>query len=240
MFLFFISPIAVSANIICNDGTVSKTCSVCSRGCCSRHGGCSNSSSTTATTPKKTTNKKNTTTTQKKQTTTNSSNKTTTNNSGIINNSKENVKIKDPVIIKSDDTTIKSIKANEEILMVKDSMFYVTYEDSILLDIVLNDEKATFNVEGNLNNLPEFSTVKIIVTAESSKTKEYEIQISKLEKTPIIEKDISSKIIEEPKIDTDEDDKENGIVTTIISLIVTGGVGYGSFQGVKKIKEKKS
>ena len=35
----------VHANIVCNDGSVSPSCSVCSRGCCSRHGGCSSYSS---------------------------------------------------------------------------------------------------------------------------------------------------------------------------------------------------
>lgn len=30
-----------SGNIICNDGTESPTCSTCSQGCCSGHGGCS-------------------------------------------------------------------------------------------------------------------------------------------------------------------------------------------------------
>ena len=38
LFSFFI----VNANIICNDGSVSKSCKTCHRGCCSRHGGCSN------------------------------------------------------------------------------------------------------------------------------------------------------------------------------------------------------
>ena len=40
LFLLF-NPNKVSANVICNDGTTSPTCSVCSQGCCSHHGGCS-------------------------------------------------------------------------------------------------------------------------------------------------------------------------------------------------------
>ena len=32
---------SVNANIICNDGTVSRSCGTCHQGCCSRHGGCS-------------------------------------------------------------------------------------------------------------------------------------------------------------------------------------------------------
>lgn len=38
---FLLFPIIVKANIICNDGTRSPSCSDCHRGCCSHHGGCS-------------------------------------------------------------------------------------------------------------------------------------------------------------------------------------------------------
>ena len=39
--IFFASIIpVVNANIICNDGTRSKSCTDCHQGCCSRHGGC--------------------------------------------------------------------------------------------------------------------------------------------------------------------------------------------------------
>ena len=37
---FIFIPMAVKANIVCNDGTVSSSCGECHRGCCSRHGGC--------------------------------------------------------------------------------------------------------------------------------------------------------------------------------------------------------
>ena len=43
VFIMIIIPIPVYANIICNDGTVSKSCTDCHQGCCSRHGGCSKS-----------------------------------------------------------------------------------------------------------------------------------------------------------------------------------------------------
>lgn len=38
-------PIYVEANIECNDGTISKSCVDCHRGCCSHHGGCLKESS---------------------------------------------------------------------------------------------------------------------------------------------------------------------------------------------------
>ena len=39
-------PFTVKANIICNDGTTSPSCSTCHKGCCSKHGGCSTGNST--------------------------------------------------------------------------------------------------------------------------------------------------------------------------------------------------
>ena len=44
--LFFVIiilfPLNVYANIMCKDGTISPSCTTCSRGCCSHHGGCAN------------------------------------------------------------------------------------------------------------------------------------------------------------------------------------------------------
>ena len=42
LILLLLLPISVNANIICNDGTISPTCTTCRAGCCSYHGGCSN------------------------------------------------------------------------------------------------------------------------------------------------------------------------------------------------------
>lgn len=38
--LIVLIPFNVKANIMCNDGSVSKTCKDCHSGCCSHHGGC--------------------------------------------------------------------------------------------------------------------------------------------------------------------------------------------------------
>ena len=43
MFVLFLIPFAVKANIMCNDGTTSPSCQDCHQGCCSHHGGCANS-----------------------------------------------------------------------------------------------------------------------------------------------------------------------------------------------------
>ena len=41
--ILLLLPLSVKANIICNDGTTSATCTDCHTGCCSRHGGCTDS-----------------------------------------------------------------------------------------------------------------------------------------------------------------------------------------------------
>lgn len=41
LILLLLLPISVNANIMCNDGTISPTCTTCGSGCCSHHGGCS-------------------------------------------------------------------------------------------------------------------------------------------------------------------------------------------------------
>lgn len=41
--LALLAPLGVRANIICNDGSVSKTCGDCHQVCCSHHGGCASS-----------------------------------------------------------------------------------------------------------------------------------------------------------------------------------------------------
>lgn len=53
LLMFLVYPKKVLANIICNDGTVSPSCSDCHRGCCSKHGGCSSSSSSSSSSNKK-------------------------------------------------------------------------------------------------------------------------------------------------------------------------------------------
>lgn len=44
---FFINAQVVFANIMCNDGSISPSCSDCHQGCCSHHGGCASTYNTT-------------------------------------------------------------------------------------------------------------------------------------------------------------------------------------------------
>lgn len=43
--LILLFPIVIQANIVCKDGTISPSCTICNRGCCSRHGGCTDNPS---------------------------------------------------------------------------------------------------------------------------------------------------------------------------------------------------
>lgn len=46
VFMFFVLiPFNVKANIMCNDGSISSSCTDCHRGCCSKHGGCTSGGS---------------------------------------------------------------------------------------------------------------------------------------------------------------------------------------------------
>ena len=51
-------PMTVKANIVCNDGTLSKSCLNCHSGCCSGHGGCTNTPNSKSSSVGKTTTKK--------------------------------------------------------------------------------------------------------------------------------------------------------------------------------------
>ena len=90
--MIVLSPLTVNANIRCNDGTISKSCADCHRGCCSRHGGCTNNSYSK---PKNTTKRRKTSTT--KTTSSSKTNvkatnkKTSTVNKNVSESNKSNV-----------------------------------------------------------------------------------------------------------------------------------------------------
>ena len=73
MVLLMIAPIYVKANIKCNDGSESPTCTTCKKGCCSKHGGCTANQTSNSGTSKNS-NKSNS-----------GSNSNSSSNNGIIN-----------------------------------------------------------------------------------------------------------------------------------------------------------
>ena len=123
------------------------------------NGGTSGSSSSNNTTKRTTTTKKTTTT----RTTTTSTSTTTTQ------------------VIKNNDTTIKEIIIDDISFQNIENIYYTTKNSSVDIKVILNDEKAKYSINGNLNlNIGE-NTITIIVTAEDESTKEYKFIITKEE-----------------------------------------------------------
>ena len=126
------------------------------------NGGSSGSSSSNNTTKRTTTTKKTTTT----RTTTSSTTTTTTTTTQVI---------------KNNDTTIKEIIIDDISFQNIEDIYYTTKNSSADIKVILNDEKAKYSINGNLNlNIGE-NTITIIVTAEDESTKEYKFIITKEE-----------------------------------------------------------
>ena len=121
--------------------------------------GTSGSSSSNNTTKRTTTTKKTTTT----RTTTTSTSTTTTQ------------------VIKNNDTTIKEIIIDDISFQIIEDIYYTTKNSSVDIKVILNDEKAKYSINGNLNLNTGENTITIIVTAEDESTKEYKFIITKEE-----------------------------------------------------------
>lgn len=126
------------------------------------NGGSSGSSSSNNTTKRTTTTKKTTT----PRTTISSTTTTTTTTTQVI---------------KNNDTTIKEIIIDDISFQNIEDIYYTTKNSSADIKVILNDEKAKYSINGNLNlNIGE-NTITIIVTAEDESTKEYKFIITKEE-----------------------------------------------------------
>ena len=131
-------PFIVKANIICNDGTISPSCSTCHKGCCSRHGGCTNISN-------------------------NSSNFSNSSCSSSSSNKKSNV-VED---IKSSDTSLKKVVADGKDILISDSMIYLTTKETITILVIANDSKSIVDYIKNPDLTIEENIINIKVTAEN-------------------------------------------------------------------------
>lgn len=108
-------------------------------------------------------------------TTNNDSNNSATNNN-ISNNDNQ---VKEPIIIKSTDNTIKSIKVNNDNIDVNDNMKYSTIKAIATIEIILNNAnaKAEYKTENDLtigNN-----SIEINVKAEDGSIKKYNLNITR-------------------------------------------------------------
>ena len=154
LLLFLFIPIKVYANIICNDGTVSPSCTTCDRGCCSRHGGCSSSS-------------------------TGSNSSGGYGGSGYSSNQTP-VPVPAPTptpVPKSSDVSLKEVVLDDEKLEIKDVMEANLKKEKTTLIVTTNDPKASVEYDSNLELKHGDNEVIITVTAENGIIKEYKIII---------------------------------------------------------------
>ncbi len=148
-------PVVVKANIVCNDGTTSPSCSTCHKGCCSKHGGCSSSSSNGSS----------------------SSNENSSSSSGSSSSINNEPVI--PEVVKSDDTSLKKVTIDEEDIPLMDNMAYITTKENVMILVIANDSKATLDYEKNPNLTIGENVINIKVTAENGNVKNYKLSITR-------------------------------------------------------------
>ena len=156
--ILFLCPSYVRANIMCNDGTPSPSCSVCSRGCCSHHGGCASGSSSYSSNSYS------------------NSNSSSNNTSSYSNSSSYSASKR--VVEKSPDNSIKEIKIDGTSIQVSDSMNINLSEKNMFVDVVLNDSKASSYYERHVSLKNGINNYDIRVVAENGAVRYYTIIIN--------------------------------------------------------------
>lgn len=148
-------PIAVNANIVCNDGTVSPSCADCHRGCCSHHGGCSSSYSNSHSSSNK-----NTTSHENK----NSSNNTNQNPNAVEKS-------------KSMDASLKKLTVDGEEIHISLNMSYSTKKESVVIHAIPRNNNATIEYNKNVELAIGNNIVDIKVTSEQGIYKNFKLNI---------------------------------------------------------------
>lgn len=152
--LIILFPTVVNANIVCNDGTVSPSCSDCHKGCCSKHGGCSSGASNNSSSSSGTTDNY-------------------SNNNSLSSDSNYAVQYS----TKSNDNSIRRVTVNSEEIDVSDSMSYSTTKEKAIIYVVATDYKATTEYNSNAKLTIGDNIIDIKVTAENGDVKEYKLNI---------------------------------------------------------------
>lgn len=166
--LLALFPTIVNANIVCNDGTISPSCTDCHRGCCSHHGGCSSASNSSSSSGKTSSSSSSSSSTNK-----NSNSSTSKKPNNTIQNSTPK---EEP---KSKDISLKSVTIDREDIEVSDNMSYTTTKEKASIYVVANDNKATLEYDNTAELVIGDNLLKIKVTAENGDVKEYKLNITR-------------------------------------------------------------
>lgn len=118
----------------------------------------------------------NTTTKPSDGSSTSNNNTTKPSNGGSTSNQNNDVPKEEP---KNSDNTLKTILIEGESIEVSDKIEYSTTKSEIKIEVIPNDEKATFEIKNNGKLSVGKNTISIEVTAENGKTKTYEIVVDK-------------------------------------------------------------
>ncbi len=84
-------------------------------------------------------------------------------------------------VIKSNDNSIKSLKIDNKEIELNWPVSYETENEKVTILVITNDEKATYEVEDENLNIGD-NLLKITVTAENGEIKEYDLNITRIEK----------------------------------------------------------
>lgn len=80
---------------------------------------------------------------------------------------------------KSSDNTLKEIIIDDEIFEVEDELNYKTKNDNVNIEVLTNDDKATYEVINNTNLSIGDNKVLVVVAAEDGTIKNYVINITR-------------------------------------------------------------
>jgi len=80
---------------------------------------------------------------------------------------------------KSNDNTLKQIIIDDEFVEVSDELNYKTKNDNVNIQVITNDDKATYEVKNNSNLSIGENKVLVVVEAENGSIKNYVINITR-------------------------------------------------------------
>ena len=84
------------------------------------------------------------------------------------------------VIVKSSDTSLKTVKVDDTEITIQDVMSYETYEDNVSIVVSANDTKATVNYDSFPSLELGNNEIAISVTAEDGTSKVYTLNVERL------------------------------------------------------------
>ena len=139
------------------------------------------------------------------------------NPNNIVDSNSENSNNSENNYVESDDTSLKSLKVNDDFIEVSENMTYETIEDKVNIIVIPNDNRATINCEETINLVVGDNIVNIVVIAENGDELEYKLNI--------IRNEVVDELSDNTNIVIKVDDEEINFDSYISDVInITNGV----------------